>query len=84
MGGIAHIQLSILNERCYVKEESVNYFLQDAFSLRNILSKFLASETAILLSAVQRSGDKKAKWSTFIILGRNFFLWLGCQGSTVH
>ena len=41
MGGIRdYIQLSILNERCYTKEESVNSILQDAFSLRNILSKF--------------------------------------------
>ena len=41
MGGIRnYIQLGILNERCYVKEESVNSILQDAFSLRNILSKF--------------------------------------------
>lgn len=41
MGGIRnYIQLGTLNERCYVKEESVNSTLQDAFSLRNILSKF--------------------------------------------
>lgn len=60
MGGIRnYIQLSILNERCYVKEESVN-FCKMPFPLEIFCLNSLASETAILLSAVQRSGDKKA------------------------